>query len=200
MILGVVLSLIIIGIWLCTGTLAFTFYSSKIYNHFMFRSAFLISYLNLFQAVLGIYYIITGDGQYQMSRWTTFSLIEVTMLSFLIRGTKKRQFELIITSVFMTLILLSISYPWLIFNLLICAILSTIAYRSEEQIIKKWFTPTMIMYGMTFVVPSIFGLTTNESLGVGVIFSLMFMLGVSKLYNKEKTDDKLKEMIKNGEL
>jgi hypothetical protein len=107
----------------------------------------------------------------------------------------KRTYELILVSFFTLLVVISYTYWWLGFNLMIAGILTFLACKSQEEITRKFFSISMILYGMTSVVPVIFGFTTNASLFMGVIFSLSFAIGSHKLYMKEKIDDELKKMF-----
>lgn len=200
MIIGVGLSLIIIGLWLYAGALSYAYYSTTTKNHYRYKNIYTVSVLTITQSILGIYYILTGDDYLNPARWIAFTLIEYQFLGFLLRGTSKRQFELILTSMYSVLLLLSTLYLSVWFNIAIAAILVCIAYHSHEPIVKKWFTPAMIIYAFTSIIPAIVGFTTNESLLVGVLFSISFVYGAKKLYDKEHINDKLKEMIIDGEL
>ena len=164
MILGVVLSFIIIGFWLYSGALSYSYYSTSVKNHYRYKNIYTISVLNVFQAVLGIYFIVTGDEIFQQVRWLTFTLIDYQLLGFLLRGTNKRQFELIITSVYSILLLLSTLYLSVWFDVAIALILVCVARKSHESIVKSWFALSMIIYGFTSVIPTMVGFTTSESL------------------------------------
>ena len=193
--LNVVLNLIIIAIWSYVSVLSFSFYSGGKFNRFMFKNAYVIGSLNILQAILAIYYIVTGDSSMQQIRWISFGMIEMNFLQFALRGYKKRHIELLIMAFFNVLIIANIVHWSLFVNCVISLTLIILSYFSGVKILKKYFTWIFALYGMTGVVPSIFGITTTESLIIGVIFSLSFVFGIIKLYKHEKTDLELKQLL-----
>lgn len=196
MILGVVLSIIIIGIWLYIGALSYSFYSVGKYNRFMFKNIYVSAVLSIFQSILGIYFIITLDSSLQPIRWMCFSLMELNFMYLVLRAFKNRHTELIIMALFNILVLISsLSYS-LFLNCSIATTLSVLAYISGVAILRKYFTWIFLLYGMTSIIPVIFEFTSVESLLAGIIFSIGFLYGTVKLYTKEKVDFELKEMIK----
>ena len=196
MYLGVIFSLAIIGMWGYIGVLTFALYSTTIDNHHQMRMFYTISVLNIMQAVLGIYYIITKDTSWQEARWVAFSLIEIAYLSFVIGTFKRRWIELVIRTLFYVVILISWVVYSLWINILICAILATLAYCNKERIIRKHFTWIFSLYAMTSIVPVVFGFTGVGSLWAGVVYTFAFAYGAKRLYDAEKVKDAIAEQIK----
>ena len=195
MILNVILSIIIIGIWLYIGALSYSYFVSQKVNHYLFKSLFTASFFQCAQGILGIVYIIGITDQYQPIRWIIFSLFEIMTMNMLFRTAKvKRPYELIISVVFMVIVLINMVHINLIFNITIALTLMFIAYHSTEPIVKKYFTISMGLYGMTSIVSAMFSFTGMQSLIMGIIFSISFMIASQKIYDKERIDDKLKQI------
>lgn len=200
MILNTLISIAIILLFVYVGVLCYSFFSTSIKNHYKFKHLFQVSVLNIFQAFLGIYFIITGDDVFQEARWISFSFMEMAFLYFIMRSYKNRHFELIITSVYLITLLLSTLWLNLAFNMAIVAMLVLLSLFSNDEILKKWFSISFALYGMTSIIPSVFGFTQVESLLMGLVFSVHFTVGVWKLYHKERTDDELKKLIMQEKL
>lgn len=194
--IGVVLSCIIIGVWGYIGVLTFALYSTALDNHHQMRMFYTIAVLNIMQALLGIYYIITGNGDWQQARWVAFALIEIAYLSFVLGAFKVRWLELGVRTFFYIIVLASIvvSNVWL--NIAISMILALLAYHSQEKLIKKYFTWIFIVYAFVNIIPVIAGFTTNYSLLTGVVYTSMFAYGAKKLYDKEKVNDEIESQIR----
>lgn len=183
--LGVVFSLLIIGGWVFVGYLSYSLYSTALDNHYEMRMFHTIAVLNVMQAILGLYFICTGDGHWQGARWVAFSLIEIAFLSFVLRAFTKRRSELKVRTLFYVLILVaSVNYS-IILNVTIAMVLAYFAYINPEPIIKKHFTRIFMVYSLTSIVPYIFGYTTTSSLFIGVIFTMYFAYGAKLLYDNE---------------
>lgn len=195
MIFDVLLSIAIIILWTTVSVYGFSFYASSRQNHYKFSHLYQAGFLNIFQSLLGIYFIVTGDDRLQSARWITFSFLELVFLYFILRSYNKRHIELIVVSLFMVVLLLSTLWLNLIFNIMIVAILVTLSILSKDRILSRWFSVSFILYGFTSIIPSIYGFTQTESLLAGLIFSLHFMIGVRKIYHQEKIDDELKKKI-----
>ena len=194
--IGVMLSIVIIGVWGYIGTLTSALYSTTLTNHHQMRMFYTIAVFNIIQAVLGIYYIITGDGEWQQARWVAFSLIDVAYLGFVMGTFKKRWFELTVRTIFWILVLVSTVMFSVWLNVTMCAILAWLAYVNKEPIVKKYFPIIFITYSLTTVVPYLTGFTTNASLFMGVIYTCMFAYGAKKLYNKEKVNDAIDSQLR----
>jgi hypothetical protein len=195
--IGVVLSLVIIGVWGYIGVLTFALYSTALTNHNQMRMFYTIAVLNIMQAMLGIYFIVTGNGEWQQARWVAFSLIEIAYLSFVMGAFRVRWLELAIRTLFYVLVLVSvvISNVWL--NILIALILAWLAFCSQENLIIKYFTWIFGLYAFVHVVPEIVGYTTNGSLFMGVIYTCAFAYGAKQLYEKEKVSDAIDAQIRS---
>lgn len=198
--LNVFLFVIIIALNVYSATLSYSFYSTSKKNHYRFRHVYTISILLSFQCVLAIYYLCTGDSSVSSARFMAFNLAEVSMFYFIIRSYPNRHFELIITSVFTIIILVSAIWMSLFYNILIALILISLSLLSKDDVLIKWFSISFMLYGLTSIVPTIFGFTHFESILMGLIFTIHFTLGVRKLYHKEKTDDELKKLILEDKL
>lgn len=189
-------SMMIIGIWIFVGVLSFSFFTTTKENHYRFRSLYTIASMSVFQAILGMYFLVSGDAQYQEVRWLTFTLMESQFLNFAIRDTKKRHLQLLIQTVFYFVLLMSQVHYSLIMNFLIAGILVAISITSPVEIIKKHFSISFALYFLTALVPAIVGFTTNISLFMGVIFSAHFAWGVFKMYTSEKVKDEIELQIR----
>lgn len=198
--LNVFLFVVIIALWTIVSVYGYSFYSSTLQNHYKFSMLYQAGFLNIYQCVLGIVYVLGITENFQSVRWTIFSFIELTFLFFILRTYTNRHIELIITSVFLIFLLMSTIMVSLIFNIILVLILVGVSLCSKDDILRKWFSVSFILYGFTSIIPAIFGFTQVESLLIGVAFSLHFMIGVRKLYHKEKTDENLKKLINEGKL
>jgi hypothetical protein len=144
--------------------------------------------------------MVTGDISVTEIRWMCFTFAEMGMFNFVITPYKSRHFELIATSVFTLLLLTSSLWYSMVANLVIAGFLIVLATLSKYDILRRWFTWSFALYGLTSVVPIYFGFTQTESILMGVIFTLHFAIGVKKLYVKDKVDDELKKLLLENKL
>lgn len=200
MILNIFLFCVIIVLWLYVGVLSFSFYSTGKFNRFFFKNIYVISILNIFQSILGVYVITTGDASVNNARWMAFSFMEINFMYFVLRASKKRHIELITMAFFNILVLTSSVQYSIVLNIAIAVILSALAFKSGVKILRRYFTWIFLLYGMTSVIPVLCDFTSTESLLIGVAFSISFLFGTIKLYKKEKVDAELKELIIDNKL
>lgn len=198
--LNVFISVLIILPWIYTGALSYSFYSSSLHNHYKMKHLYSISILNVFQAVLGIIYILGITERFQSARWLIFTFIELMFLFFVLRSYSNRHFELVVTSFYTVILVLSTLWLHLIFNVAVVLILILLCLMSKDKILQRWFTWSFVLYGLTSIVPNIFTFTGTESLLVGLIFTVHFSIGVIKIYRKEKVDDNLKKLLLENKL
>ena len=105
MVISFLLNLLIMVMWIITGTMSFNFYVSKHENHFLFKLIFTISSLNLLGVILAFPHILEITSQFQSVRWIIFSFLEIMMMNMFLRTTSiRRPWELILTAVFMTVV------------------------------------------------------------------------------------------------
>ena len=150
-----------------------------------------------FQAVLAFNFIWFGDSSLQETRWIIFYIVEALYMSMLLKNTSlQRRHELSITSLFLVIVLVGIVQWSLALDMMKVSMLIFLGLVSKEPITRKYYTISMGMYGIALLVPSIFGLTGNISLFIGVLFGISFAYASKKIYNKEKIDDALLEKIR----
>lgn len=195
--IGVMLSIVIIAVWGYIGTLTSALYSTTLTNHHQMRMFYTIAVFNVLQAILGIYFITTGDAQYQQARWTAFSLIDIAYLGFVLGTFKTRWLELVIRTFFWILVLAGVVIYNIWINITIACILGLLAYVNKESVIKKYFPWVFLVYSLTTIVPYFVGLTTNGSLFMGVIYTCVFAYSAKKLYNKEKVNDAVNTQLRD---
>lgn len=198
--LNVFLFVIIIALNVYGATLSYSFYSTSKKNHFRFKHAYTSNVLLILQSILAIYFLISGNDRLNEARWMCFNLAELSMFYFVLRSYANRHFELIITSVFMVILMLSTLYLSLIFNLMIVAILIGLSLASRDNMLKRWFSVSFLLYSFTSIVPVVLGFTQTESILAGLVFTLHFTVGIRKLYMMQKTDEELKRLIQDGKL
>jgi len=199
MIIDILLNSIIIMLWLITGAMSFSFYVSNTENHFLYKSIFTISSMNLFCVVLAFPYILGVTDMYQNTRWICFGILEMLMFAMLLRTTSiKRPWELIITTSFMVIILISMVHPMLLYSIIITSLLLLVSIRSKEKLVRKYYSISMATYGFTSIIPAIYGFTSAQSLLMGCVFSWTFLWASLKIYRSEKVDEKLKQMLRDN--
>lgn len=193
--IGVALSVAIIGVWGYIGVLTFALYSTSLTNHNQMRMFYTIAVLNIMQAILGIYFITTGNAEWQDARWVAFSLIEIAYLGFVLGTFRIRWLELAIRTFFYLLVLVSVVVYSVWLNIAIALILAWLAYYNQENIIIKYFPWIFGLYAVVHVVPGLVGYTTNGSLFIGLVYTCAFAYGARKLYVKEKVSDAIQSQI-----
>lgn len=198
--INILMFLAIIVLNLYSGMLSFSFYGTSKKNHFKFKHAYTSNVLLILQSVLAIYYLVSGNDRFNDARWIAFSLAELSMFYFVLRSYPNRHFELIITAVFMVVLLMSTLWLNVWYNVLIVLILVILSLLSRDEILSKWFSISFLLYGMTSIIPNLFGFTQFESILMGLLFTIHFTIGIRRLYVKEKTDEHLKDLIKQGKL
>jgi hypothetical protein len=193
--LGVIYSSIIISIWGYIGVLTFALYSTTVTNHHQMRMFYTIAVFNIVQAILGIYFITTGNSEWQVVRWTAFSLIDIAYIGFVLGTFKHRWKELVVRTMFWILVLVNVNIYSIWISISVSLILACLASINKEQVIRKYFPTIFIIYSLTTIVPYLTGFTTNSSLFMGVVYTFAFAYGVKKLYNKEKINDAINAQI-----
>lgn len=198
--INIFLYVLIIMVDLYIATISFSFFATSKVNHFKFKHIYQMKVLLIFQSILAIIVLITGNKELNSIRWLCFTFAEYSMLLFAISHYKKRHFELLITSIYIILLLISTLMYSLAISLIITGILVLLCLLSKEEIVKKWFSVSFLIYGLVNIVPYYFGLTDTESILVGLIFTLHISAGVVKLYQKDKVDDELKKLLAEGKI
>lgn len=200
MIFNVAMFVIMIIMWMYAGVLSYSFYSTSQKNHYKFKHLYQAAVLNIFICVLGIYYLISGNEMLQPARWLSFTFLELTFLYFVLRSYSDRHFELIVTSIYLITLILSTLWLNLIFNIMVVMILIVLCLASKDEILKKWFSISFVLYGFTSIIPTIYTVTGTESILMGLIFTTHFVIGVKKIYVKEKVDEELKKLLLENKL
>lgn len=201
MILSTIFNFIIIVLFLHVARLSYSYYASSVVNHYRFRTLYSIGFLLVFQSILAFNYIWFGNIEFQGVRWLIFYITETLYLSMFLKNTKlNRKSELSITSLFLVVILVGTIEYNIVLDLIKVAILITLTLKSNEALVRKYFTKSMIVYGFVSIVPTVYGLTGSASLFMGVLFGLSFAYASKKIYDKEKIDDFLLEQIRKEEL
>lgn len=182
-----VLLLWIVFMSLIISTMCYDFYTTTITNRFKFRHWFSIGMLNALIAVLAIYYEVTGDLHFQHIRWASFAMMEVLFLEIFINQHtfNHRRNELMVRAVYYWAVLVTPVFFFSPLNITIAAILSYLAFKGSD-LNGKWFGWSFVLYGMTTVIPEIFGYGTWQSFLIGVIFTTHLFYGVYKLYKLEQ--------------
>ena len=197
MILSTIFNSIIIILFLYVARLSYSYYSTSKKNHYKYKTLYSAGFLMCFQAVLAFNFIWFGDSILQETRWFIFYIVEVLYMSMLLKNTKlQRRHELSITSLFLVVVLMGTVQWSLAFDMVKVVILIFLGLTSKEPITRKYYTISMCIYGLALLAPSLFGLTGNESLFMGVLFASSFAYASKKIYNKEKIDDALLELIR----
>lgn len=200
MIFNVAMFVIMIIMWMYAGVLSYSFYSTSQKNHYKFKHLYQASILNVFICVLGIYYLISGNSDLQSARWLSFTFFELTLLYFVLRSYSDRHFELIVTSIYLITLILSTLWLNLAFNIAVVLMLIILCLASKDKILRNWFSVSFVLYGLTSIIPAIYTFTGAESILMGLIFTTHFVVGVKKIYVKEKVDEELKKLLLENKL
>jgi hypothetical protein len=182
----ITLLFIILAFSLIISTMCYEFYTTTKINRFKFRHWFAIGMLNAFTVSLALYFEVSGDAHFQNVRWATFAMMEVLFLEIFINQYtfRHRRNELLVRTVYYWAVLLSPVIMYAPLNILISIIISYLAFTGD-RVIGSWFGWSFVLYGMTTVIPEMFGYGTIASFLIGNIFTIHLFIGVYKLYRME---------------
>jgi hypothetical protein len=184
----------ILALSLIISTLCYDFYTTAKVNRFKFRHWFSVGILNSFVVVLAMYFEVTGSTHFQDVRWATFAMMEILFLEIFINQYSflHRRNELLVRVIYYWAVLISPILMYATLNVFISIVLIWLAFTGN-CVNGKWFGWSFILYGLTTIIPEIFGYGTIQSFLIGVIFTTHLFVGVYKLYKLE-----LKKEIDDG--
>lgn len=189
------LTLSIVIIWMTVAVMSYEFYTTAKLNRFRFRYWFAIAILNIFQAILGAYYIYSNNGDIQTARWVAFVIIDILYLEIFIPPIARRTLELFVRTAFYFALVIDFMTPSPYLLLINVVVLGILARHSDYNTARNHFSFSMVLYFFVNLIPYLTGYTEILSLAVGFVFSLHIMYGVYQLYLEEQTNELIKEQI-----
>lgn len=186
--LSILIFAVLIGIWTWVAVLSYEFYSTGKYNRYRFRYWFIVGTLNIFHCVLGIFYLATNAPDLLEFRWLSFMLIDLLLFEiFIPKAPKKRSSELLLRLLFFIILIISYSPTSIgVTTVFISLILLALSYTAEYPKIAKHFRITFVLHLVVNTAPYFFGVSSVTSLLIGILYSVHVAFGVQLMYNEER--------------
>lgn len=186
-------------IWVSVSVMSSEFYSTGKENRFRFRYWFAVGMLNIFHILLAFFYKYTGYASFQDARWLAFILIDALLLEIFIMPIARRKCELFVRTTFYFALILDFMGNTPIFIIINSIILIYLASKMKYKKVGNHFRISFVLYGVMSALPYFVGFTTNLSLLAGLVYSAHLGWGVRILYKEEKTDELMKQRLREEE-